>query len=281
MLKNLKYYLNKAKENKFALGQFNFCTLEQLKGISSASKEVRAPIVCGTSGGEIDFIGMEEAIALVHIIRRRMNIPVFLNLDHGKDLSIIKKAVDLGYDSVHFDGSALSFEKNIELTKKVVSYAKKRGVLVEGEVAKIEGRSIFNEEKSHTPILTSMEKIVRFTKHTRVDSIALDVGTLHGVYSDSPKIHFERIDRAVKETDSFVVLHGGSGVTDNDTKEAIRRGAVKININTDLRIAWRDALHKKMIDDPKEVIPYNILPAVEDAVRLKTKEKIILFGSKI
>ncbi len=281
MFKELKYYLNKAREEGFALGQFNFCTIEQLKGIISASEETSAPVICGVSPGEADFVGVEEVAALINIMRRKRGVPAFLNLDHGRDLGTVKKAIDLRYDAVHFDGSNLPFEKNVALTKKVVSYAQKRGVLVEGEVGKIEGKSVIGGEKIDQPTLTSMEKIVSFIRQTGVDSIALDIGTLHGVYSSSPEICFERINKTVEETDSFVVMHGGSGVDDEDMREAIKRGVVKVNVNTDLRMVWRSAIYNKMSADPEEITPYNILSFAVKEVCVKTKQKISLFGSKI
>lgn len=272
----LRNHLNKAREEGYALGQFNFCTLEQLQGIMLASKELSAPLICGTSGGEVDFIGVKEAASLVSLMRERMDIPVFLNLDHGRDINLIKEAIDCGYDGVHFDGSHLPFEENLKLTKEVVAYAKDRGVVVEGEVGKVSGKSVLHNSKIEPSTLTSMEKIVRFVGETGVDSIALDVGTAHGIYSEAPSIEFERIDEAAK-TGSFIVLHGGSGVEEEDIKESIRRGVVKININTELRIIWRDSLYKKMSENLEEVVPYNILPTAREATKERVKTLINLF----
>ncbi len=279
MLKNIKQYLTKAKEEKFALGQFNFCTLEQFQGIVQAAKKTSSPIICGVSGGEAEFLGIEEAAALVRIARERDGVAIFLNLDHGKDVDIIKRAVDIGYDAVHFDGSDLSFEENVKFTKEVVSYARKREVIVEGEIGKIEGSSVPSDQETEELILTSMEKVVRFTKHTGIDSIALDVGTLHGTYANAPKVHFDRIKQAGKETGSFIVLHGGSGVNDDDIRKAVETGVVKININTELRVVWKNALYGIMKENLEEVVPYNILPAVREAVVSKVEEKIKLFNS--
>jgi len=274
----LKDQLNKARKEGYALGQFNFCTLEQLQGIVAASEETSVPLICGTSGGEVKFMGVREAAALLGIMRERTGASVFLNLDHGRDIDLIKEAVDCGYDGVHFDGSHLPLEENIRLTKEVVSYAHEKGVFVEGEVGKVKGKSIPHASEIEEVILTSMEKIVRFIKETGVDSIALDVGSVHGIYSHAPSIEFKRISET-KETGCFVVLHGGSGIEEEDIKESIRRGVVKININTELRIVWRDAIYGKMDKDKEEVVPYNILPLAREATKEKVKNLINLFKS--
>ncbi len=281
MLKNLIDYLNKAKNENFAIGQFNFSTIDQLQGIAKASLEMSAPVICGTSTGEAQFFGMYEAVAMVKALREERGVPIFINLDHGKDIDLIKKAVDIGYDAVHFDGSELDIEDNISLAKEVVDYAKNKDVVVEGEVGKIGGSSSVHEDKLEQSTLTSMDKIVRFIKETGVDTLALDAGTVHGVYSNSPEIDFNRIEEASIKTNSFIVLHGGSGVEDEDIKEAVKKGVVKININTELRAVWRDALYKEMSDNPKQIVPYKILCASRDAVSKKTKQKIILFGSDL
>ncbi len=274
----LKDHLNKARERAFALGQFNFSTLEQLQGIMLASKELSAPLICGTSSGEVDFLGVAEAASLVSIMREKMNVPVFLNLDHGRDLETIKKAIECGYDAVHFDGSHLPMEENIEITKKVVLEAHKKGVLVEGEVGKMKGESTLHDTPAEKPTLTSMEKIVKFTKETEVDSIALDVGSVHGIYADAPVIDFDRIEKAKNETGCFIVLHGGSGVEEKDMREGIKRGVVKVNVNTELRAVWRDALYREMTENKKEIVPYKILPAAREATREKVKKMIKLFS---
>ena len=139
-MKTLKYHFQKVKRKKQAIGQFNFSTLEQLKGIIEAAREKKTPIILGTSQGEVGFFGMEEAILLRDYYRK--SFPhIYLNLDHGRDIKLIKKAIDLGYDCVHHDGSELSFKENIKRTKKIVKYAHKRKVLVEGEIKSIKGGS--------------------------------------------------------------------------------------------------------------------------------------------
>ncbi len=270
--------LKESRVNGRAVGQFNFSTLDQFQGIVKAAKELNAPVICGTSGGEADFFGIKEAVSMARIARERENINLFLNFDHGKDVDLLKKAVDEGYDMIHFDGSDFPFEKNIELTKEIVGYAKERGVVVEGEVSKIGGKSTVSDEKMEEVTLTSVEKVAKFVKDTGIDCIAFDVGSVHGVYKDSPKIFPERVDELLNIISCLVVLHGGSGVSESDIKTLIERGVVKINVNTELRLAWKEAIGDAFEENPKEITPYKILPLSRDAVCDTVKNKINIFN---
>jgi len=262
----LKDYLKKAQKQKFAIGQFNFSTLEQLRGILAAARKMKSPVILGTSEGESKFLGLEEILALVEISKMKYKVSAFLNLDHGKDLDYIKKAIDFGYSAVHFDGSDLSLEKNMKYAKRIVEYAHKKGVLVEGEIDNI-------KEKS----LTSPDKAKRFIEQTKVDSLAMAIGSAHGMYKN-PKLDFERLKQIKENTNVFLVLHGGSGIPDMQIKKAIKLGINKININTELRLAWKGTLAKSL--KSQEVKPYKILPQAQKAVQHKVEEKIEVFSSK-
>jgi len=279
---DLKYYLNKAKKEKWAIGQFNISTFEQLKGILAAAGNLRAPVIVGTSEGEAKFLGIEEIVALVKAARKKYKIPVFLNLDHGKDLDLIKKAVDCGYDAVHFDGSLLSFEDNVRCTKEVVKCAHKKGALAEGELGAIKGESGIHQEKAvlMENDFTSPEQAQKFAKITGVDSLAIAVGTTHGIYSEEQGIDFERVENISHSVNKFLVLHGGSGVSEEQIRKAIELGIVKININTELRLIWRNCIEKKLKENPGEVKPYKILADVPSAIQKKVEEKIMIFQNR-
>ncbi len=277
---NLKSYLKRAQKEKWAVGQFNFSTVEQLRGILEAAKNTRSPVILGTSEGESKYLGLKEILALVEISKTKYNIPVFLNLDHGKDLEWIKQAIDYGYSAVHFDGSEFPFEKNIKYAKKIADYANKKGVLVEGELGYMRGESGFHRKKMKIKKgdLTSPEKVEKFVKETRVDSLAPVFGNIHGIYTGIPRLDFQRLKEINKKTTAFLVLHGGSGILKTEIKKAIKLGIVKININTELRLVWKETLEKSL--KTKEVKPYKILAQVQRAVQRKVEEKINLFGSK-
>ncbi|PIP24849.1 MAG: ketose-bisphosphate aldolase [Candidatus Nealsonbacteria bacterium CG23_combo_of_CG06-09_8_20_14_all_36_12] len=276
----LKQILKKAQKEGWAIGQFNFSTFEQLKGILMAAKKLRSPIILGTSEGESKFLGCSVVIPLVYgqIFELKVNPEsVFLNLDHGKNFDWIEKVVKVGYQMVHFDGSNLSFKENIKRTKKVADYAKRKGVLVEGELGKIEAvKKGFKIKKEN---LTDPEKVREFVKKTKVDSLAISIGNLHGIAQKMEKLDFERLKEIRKKINVFLVLHGGSGIPKNEIKKAIKNGISKININTELRLAWRKSLEKSLRLNKGEIKPYKILPSVSEAVQKVVEEKIRLFGS--
>jgi len=277
---NLKSYLKRAQKEKWAVGQFNFSTIEQLRGILEAAKNTKSPVILGTSEGESKYLGLKEILALVEISKTKYNIPVFLNLDHGRDLEWMKQAIDYGYSAVHFDGSEFPFEKNIKYAKKIADYANKKGVLVEGELGYIRGESGFHRKKVKIKKedLTSPAKVEKFIKETRVDSLAPVFGNIHGIYTGTPRLDFQRLKEINKKTTAFLVLHGGSGIPKTEIKKAIKLGIVKININTELRLAWKETLEKSL--KTKEVKPYKILAQIQKAIQKKVEEKINLFGSK-
>ncbi len=273
----LEKYFKKAFKEKWAIGQFNFSTIDQLKNILQASINCKSPLILGTSKGEADFFGIQEAGLLKNFYRKKKKIDVFLNLDHGKDLETIIKAVDAGYDMVHFDGSDLSLEANIKETLKVLKYAKSKKVLVEAELGKILGNSLINQGTTNEQQeAVSIQEIDYFMKKTKVDLLALAVGNVHGIYSEMPNIDFELLKK-VQEKNIPIVFHGGSGVSDQDIKRLINCGVVKININTELRIIWRDIIKQGI--SRNEIAPYKILDDIQETTTLKVQSKIELFNS--
>lgn len=278
----LKQILKDAQKKHYAIGQFNFSTIEQLKGILAAAREKRSPVILGTSEGENKFLGLKETIALVEISKTKYKVPAFLNLDHGKDLKWIKQTIDYGYPAVHFDGSELALEENIKYAKEVVRYAHKKGVLVEGELGYLRGKSGFHKKitRIRKEDLTLPEQVEKFVKETKVDSLAIAIGNVHGIYSQMPKLDFERLKEIREKTNTFLVLHGGSGISNKEIKRAIKLGIVKININTELRLVWKNSLKNFFKRNPQEIKPYKILVQVQTAIQKKVGEKVELFGSK-
>ena len=275
----LKDYLKKAQKEKWAIGQFNFSTFEQLRGIIAAAQKTKSPVILGTSQGELNYLGLKEVLALVEISKLRSLTSLFLNLDHGKDLNWIKRAIDFGYSAVHFDGSELPFKKNIKCAKRIVEYAHKKGVLVEGELGYLRGGSNFHKKiaRIEKEDLTLPEKAYKFVRETKVDSLAIAIGNIHGIYAGMPKLDFERLKEINNKTNAFLVLHGGSGIPKAEIKKAIKFGIVKVNINTELRLIWKKTLEKSF--KVQEIRPYKILPKVQKAIQKKVEEKMNLFNS--
>ncbi|MCX6720265.1 MAG: class II fructose-bisphosphate aldolase family protein [Candidatus Staskawiczbacteria bacterium] len=284
-MKKARYYLEKAQKEGFAIGQFNFSDFTQVKGIVGKAVELKSPIILGTSEGESNFFGLEEAVALRDVLRKKFNLPIFLNLDHGKSFEYLKQAIDAGYDMVHFDGSKLPLEENIEITKQVVKYAHKKGVTVEGEVGRLgtDSSTIYLEKfEIKEEYLTKPDEALRFVKETKVDLLAVSIGNFHGIEASGidPNLRLDVL-RAVKAKTGniFLVLHGGSGTPEDDIKEAIKIGIEKININTELRLAFSGNLRRALNNNPEEITPYKFLPDAQKSVEGVVNRKIGLFGS--
>lgn len=271
----LEKYFKKAQKERWAISQFNFSDLKMLEAIVLAAKQMRSPIILGTSENESKSIGLKQAMALVRSFREEGGVPLFLNLDHGRSLGYIKKAINIGYDSVHFDGSGLTLAENIRETKKIKEYAKKFNVWVEGEVG------VIGDAKNAKEVLTDPQEALTFIKATKIDSLAVAVGNLHGGQSSAqnPNLNLKRLSEIKEKVGkSPLVLHGGSGVPDKDIKDAIRLGIVKINIATELRATFTNALREAL--KKPEIVPYKYMPEVVQAVQKVVEEKIKLFGSK-
>jgi fructose-bisphosphate aldolase class II len=281
-MKPLKHYLQKAHQEHWAVGQFNFSDWAEVKAIVQAAQNLRAPIILGTSEGESKFIGLQEAVAMRDVLRKKIGLPIFLNLDHGKSFDYLKEAIAAGYDMVHFDGSKLPLDENIAISKQVIALAHKKGIVVEGEVGRIgtdaskiyEGKFEIKEED-----LTKPGDAVAYLKSAKVDLLAVSVGTFHGmdVTGVSPHLKLDRLKELHMMLGMPLVLHGGSGTPDEDVREAMVLGISKININTELRLAFANALALALKDG--EITPYKYLQAPMAAVQAVAEEKIGLFGS--
>jgi len=277
--------LERAQREKWAIGQFNVSNLETIRGIFRAARKLRSPVIIGTSEGESRFLGLRQVRAMVSLFEEETGVPAILNLDHARTFDYIKEAIQAGYDSVHFDGSHLLLSQNIALTKKIVKYAGRFRVLVEGEVGVISGSSKILKKIPKTRIedLTDPVAARTFVDKTGVDSLAINIGTFHGMAASgrNPHINIERLQeiKEVLKERVFLVLHGGSGTPEEDVKSAIKIGIIKININTELRDAFTRALRKDLKENAGETTPYKYLPGSIEAVQKVVEGKIKLFGS--
>jgi fructose-bisphosphate aldolase, class II len=288
-MKNLNSYLQKAYKEKFGIGQFNFSDWSQVKGIIAAAQNLKSPVILGTSEGESTFVGLQEAVAMRNVLREKTGLPIFLNLDHGKSFESVQRAIEAGYDMVHFDGSKLSLDENINISREVVKLAHRKKVVVEGEVGRFgtDASRVYTEKfEIKEEDLTKPEDALKYLFATNVDILAVSVGTFHGIDNSGASPHL-RLDR-LKEIENNIaaskfkiaiplVLHGGSGSPVDDVKEAIRCGICKVNINTDLRLAFANSLKAAL--DTKEITPYKYLQEPINAVQMVVEEKIKLFGS--
>ena len=275
----------KAKENKYAIGAFNVSNLEQLKAIIQAAQKLKSPVIVSTSQGESKFIGKKQIRALIDSYKK--DLPIFLHLDHGKSFEIVQEAIEAGYDSVHFDGSELSFEENVAVTKKIVDLAKEKGIKnVEGELTHMLGQSSIEEAiEIKEEDLTDPDQALEFVEKTGVNSLAVAIGSIHGIFKSgqNPHLFLDRLKQIENKIGdkAFLVLHGSSGTPEEDIKKAIELGIVKVNVNTELRLAYTNTLKKTLKDNPDQTTPYKIMPSVVEVVQKVVEEKIKLFGSDL
>lgn len=231
-------YLNlselfKEYRGKRGIGAFNLHCMEMFPYIVEGAKKANSPVIIQTSKGSAEYIGLDWIVATANLFAKDKDLCV--HLDHCKDIDFIKEAIDAGYNSVMYDGSSLPFEENIKNTKEVVEYAHARGVSVEGEIGSIGGSEDGIEEKVNSIIYTKAEDAVRFVKETGIDALAVAIGTVHGLYNGKAKINFELLDTLTNElSDVGMVLHGGTGVSDEDFHKCAEKGMMKFNVGTEL-----------------------------------------------
>lgn len=283
--KNLNFFLGEAKKSNFAIGHFNFATADVLRGIIEASKEAGASaVMVGTSEGEADFIGIKEAVALVKALREEYSFPIFLNADHFKSFKKCKKAINAGYDSIIVDASKMPYEENIVLTKQVVDYCRSvnSNISVEGELGYLRGSSEVQTKVKISPDdYTKPEEVRDFVSKTGVDRMAVVFGNIHGIVTDQEeKLDIEHFLKIVLvEPRPYYVLHGASGLKDEDVSAAIKAGITNVHFNTELRVAYKEGMHKVFHEKPNETTPYKYLtPAVEEVKKVITQKTKLFLG---
>lgn len=282
MLVKPQELFKKAKKEGYAIGAFNTSCLEITKAIIAAAEEMNSPVIIETSQGEAEYLDFDVVGAEVKALAVKTKVPVVLHLDHGKTKEAAEKAVAAGYTSVHLDGSALPDDQNSKITADVAALAHRQGLNVEGEIGHVAGSSQAHqtEIEIEQTSLTDPAEAVDFVKKTKIDVLAVAIGNIHGVYKNPPQLDFDRmaaIAEALPKT--FFSLHGGSGIPKNQVKKAIKLGIVKVNVNTELRLAFHEGILHEFEVHPDEVVPYKYLPAGAEAVKKVVENKIRLFGS--
>lgn len=278
-------WLERAKREKFAIGAFNVGNLETFKAVAQAAANKKSPVIIESSSGETSFLGADNIVDLARNFSQDFNIPIFVNLDHAKSLDECQKGIEAGYELIHFDGSELPLEENVSITKKVVEIAKSKGLVVEGEMDHITGSSEVHEGSADSEVerakMTDPERAAQFITETGVDILAVFIGNVHGVFiSGGENLDIQLLEAiAQKNENTFFSLHGGSGISGDQVKEAIKRGIVKVNINTELRQAFKDNLTKALAENPEEYALYKIEKPVIENVQKVVEDKIEIFGS--
>ncbi|TSD03444.1 MAG: Ketose-bisphosphate aldolase, class-II [Parcubacteria group bacterium Athens0714_16] len=286
-METLKKTIENAEKTGVAVGHFNISNIEGLHAVFNVAKKLNLPVIIGVSEGERDFIGIKQVVALVKSLREEHNYPIFLNADHTYSFERVKEVVDAGFDSVIFDGAKLSTEENIKITKQCVEYVKKTNpkILVEAELGFIGSSSkILDEIPEDVNLdensLTKPTDAKYFVKKTGIDLFAPAVGNIHGMLGvgKDPSLNIELIKEIRKEAGVPLVLHGGSGTTDEDFKKAIKAGISIIHINTEIRLAYKKAIQLFLQENPDEIAPYKIMKSVVLAMEKVVEERMKLFN---
>jgi fructose-bisphosphate aldolase class II len=272
-------FLSRAKQEGFAVGQFNMNNLEFTQAIIEAGIEERSPLIFGASEGAIRYMGLNNVVALAKVAARESGLPVALHLDHGSSFEMVMKCIRAGFSSVMFDGSHYPLEENIRLTKKVVEAAHAVGVSVEGELGTIGGVEDDLDVADEDATLANPEEAIRFWEETQVDAMAIAVGTAHGMYKGVPKIRYDIIEKVSKNIDVPIVLHGGSGVPDEAITKSIALGVGKINVNTENQVACTQVIRDTLGANPEMIDPRKYLGPARTAIKEVVKQKMRLFGS--
>lgn len=271
--------LRRAKEEKYAIGQFNINNLEFTQAIIEAAAEERSPVIFGVSEGALKYMGLEFTVAMAKAAADKYAIPVALHLDHGSSFTVVLQCIRAGFSSVMFDGSHHPLAENIALTQKVIEVAHAVGVSVEGELGTIGGTEDDLSVAEEDAAFAKPEEAIRFWEETGVDALALAVGTAHGVYKGEPRIRFDILAEVASKLEVPIVLHGGSGVPDDSIRKAINHGVGKVNVNTENQIASTATIRRILAAKPELIDPRKYLGPGRDAIKEVVKTKIRLFGS--
>ena len=274
---NFRDLLLKAKNEKFAIPQFNINNLEWAKYILEVCEEEKSPVFLGVSSGAAKYMGgFNVVVGMVRGLIKDLNItvPVMIHLDHATTFELCRDAVDAGFDSIMFDGSRLDYEENIKITNEVKKYLK--GQLLEAEIGKIGGEE---DGLANELMFTTLEEAEDFISKTNIDMLAPALGSVHGIYKGEPNIKTDIIKEISSKTNMPLVLHGGSGIPEETLKEAVRCGITKANFNTELQLGWHEDV-LKFIESNKEVYdPRKVISSGEQGLKKVAREYIRILGS--
>ncbi|MEZ9450611.1 tagatose-bisphosphate aldolase subunit GatY [Vibrio splendidus] len=259
---NSNYWLQRAQKEGFAVPAFNFHNLETVQVILDTAKRMESPVILAGTPGTYGYGGASELLNLVDAAARVRNMQVVVHLDHHHDLEDIHNKVKLGIRSAMVDGSALPIEENIALTRNAVEICHKYGCSVEAEIGQLVGQEDDLIVESVIDPYTNPDEAVRLVAETGIDSLAIAIGTAHGLYKEEPKLDFARLEKIASMVSIPLVLHGASGVSVKDVQRCISLGITKVNVATELKIAFADALKEVLAQNPKANDPrvYNELP---------------------
>ena len=281
MILSTREMLLKAQKEGYAVPAFNIHNLETLQVVAETAMEMRSPvIIAGTPSTIEDYAGPDYIKAMAEVASNKYNIPIAIHLDHFENVEAIKKDIDIGFRSCMIDASKYEFEKNIEIVKDVVEYSHKFDAVVEAELGKLGGREDDIEVDAKDAMYTNPDDALEFVNRTGVDSLAIAIGTAHGLYKGEPKLDFERLKEIREKVNVPLVLHGASDVPDELVEKAISLGICKVNIATDLKVPFSDAVKEYFKENPKSNDPRKYMTPGKEAMKKIVEHKIRVCGSE-
>lgn len=270
--------LRRARAEGYCIGAFNVHTLEMLQAVVEAAQEARSPLILQTTVGTVKHLGPEYVAAIARVAAASVQVPIALHLDHCHDYELIERCIQAGYTSVMIDASMHPFTQNVELTKRVVELAHRTGVNVEAELGKVGGVEDELVVEEADAVLADPQECEEFAALTGVDTLAPAIGTAHGMYKGEPKIAFSRLEQIAGRVGVPLVLHGGSGIPEEQVKRAVSLGMAKMNVATELRIAFSNAIKEVFGENPEENDPRTYMKRAKQAVKNIAITKMAMCG---
>jgi fructose-bisphosphate aldolase class II len=277
-----KEMLKKAQKGRYAVGAFNANNMEIIQAIIETAEEEKAPAILQASQGAIEYAGLDNIVAMVKVMAEKVTVPIALHLDHGTDYYQNIKCLRAGFTSLMFDGSKLPFEENVKITKKIVEIAHTCDIPVEAELGQI-GKMGDSDEPG-----VALEKVketmadpyeaAKFVELTKIDFLAAAVGTIHGCRTPFAKLDIPRIEKIRELTDVPLVLHGASGVNDEEVRKGISAGICKINIDTRIRMIFTEKIREIIKMNPQEIDPRKLLGPAREVAKEVIRERMRVFG---
>lgn len=269
--------LKNAQEGHYAIGAFNVENMEMVMAVISAAEELQAPVILQTTPSTIKYAGLDYYLANARVAAERASVPVAMHLDHGSSFDLAMKALRVGYTSIMIDGSHESYEDNIALSKAVVDACSPSQIPVEAELGKVGGKEDDLDGGEGSAYTDPIEAKI-FVERTGVSSLAVAIGTAHGLYKGEPKLDLERLSEIREVVSVPLVLHGGSGIPDETIIESIKRGICKVNYATELRIAYSEGVKKVLNENPETIDPKKYGAEGLKCVKEFVKDKIMVCG---
>ena len=276
MLVTTKEMLLKAQEGNYAVGAFNVENMEMVMAVIAAAEELNAPVIMQTTPSTVKYAGLDYYLANVATAAKDAKVPVAMHLDHGSSFSLAMQALRQGYTSIMIDGSHSVFEENISITKSVVDACKPSNIPVEAEWGKVGGKE--DDLDGGDGGYTDPKEALEFVQKTGVNSLAVAIGTAHGVYKGEPKLDLDRLVEIRKIVDVPLVLHGASGLSEEAVKESIKRGICKVNFATELRIAYTDGVKELLEEKPETIDPKKYGLVGIEKVKELVKNRMMMCG---